>query len=108
MHPQAVGAASVSEQTCAGCQLAELGGLAFVNDCDGPSPTNDGDSTKVMARRHPPDPDERKRHTEATRQRRYARHLERHVRGERVRSYDQQWLAFLKENAAMERRSDRG
>ena len=60
-----------------------------------------------MARRHPPDPEERKRRAAATRLRRYARHLERYARGEPVRTYDQKWLAFLKENG-VERRHHRG
>jgi hypothetical protein len=51
-----------------------------------------------MTRRHPPDEDERKKNTEAARVKRYARHLERYVRGEQVRSYDHKWLAFLKEH----------
>jgi hypothetical protein len=56
-----------------------------------------------MARRHPPDLEERKKHTAATRLKRFAGYLERYVRGEPVRSYDEKWLAFLKENR-LERR----
>ena len=61
----------------------------------------------AMARRHPPDAEERKRHTAATRLKRFARYLERYARGEPVRSYDENWLAFLKENG-VDRRSGRG
>src|SRR5258707_609031 len=51
-----------------------------------------------MARRHPPDPEERRRHTAATRLKRFARHLERHVRGEPVDPTTRSGLPFLKEN----------
>jgi hypothetical protein len=94
--------ALAGDATVARTDWQQLAGLPFVNDRAGPSATNDGDSTKAMARRHSPNAEERKRHTAATRLRRYARHLERYARAERVRSYDQQWLAYLKEHG-MER-----
>jgi hypothetical protein len=59
-------------------------------------------STEIAHLPHAPAA-ERARDTVATRLKRFARYLERYARGEPVHSYDQNWLAFLKENR-MERR----
>ena len=58
-------------------------------------------------RRSPPTPEERERHTVAARRKRFGRYLERYLRGESVRSYDENWLAFLKERQ-MQRRQRHG